>query len=483
MKATRLEGYKLFHEGCIALAQIEENGMRIDTKFLNKALDETSAKIKELEAALRKDEIYKMWKKRFGDKANLGSHQQLGKIIFGEFDKKGKQISKGLGYERKESTAKGITEYESTDYGKYAKRKNDEMAFDHVDLPFVKMYFKKEKLNKANGTYLEGIRKHTVDGRMHPFFNLHTTKFLRSSSDRPNFQNIPVRNPEIAELIRKCFIPDDDDSYMVENDFGGIEVRVVACYNKDPLLIKYLKEGYDFHKEYAALCYKADVDKVTKDMRYNAKNKFVFPTFYGSYYCDTAKALWEALDSMKLAVEGLPLKVWLKQQGISSLGACDPNHDPRPNTFERHIKRVEDRLWNKFHVYEKWRKDWWNGYKEKGYIDTYTGFRIVGIFKRNQIFNSPIQGSAFHILLKSLILLNRWMKKKKMRSKIVGQIHDSIIASVHKDELDDYLYMVKRITTVEVPKLWQWIIVPMEIEAEAAPLGKSWYFKKKVEDF
>ena len=68
-----------------------------------------------------------------------------------------------------------------------------------------------------------------------------------------------------------------------------------------------------------------------------------------------------------------------------------------------------------------------------------------------------------------------------MRSRIVGQIHDSIVADVHKDELDDFLQRAKKIMTRMLPRAWKWLIVPLTVEAEVSPLGGSWFDKKEVE--
>ena len=81
----------------------------------------------------------------------------------------------------------------------------------------------------------------------------------------------------------------------------------------------------------------------------------------------------------------------------------------------------------------------------------------------------------------SLIQLNRWLRKNKMRSKIVGQIHDSIVADVHEDELEDYLAQAKQIMTQDLLKKWKWIIVPLDVEAEVTPVDGTWYEKKERE--
>lgn len=447
------EAYDLLREGSIAFAEIEANGIRIDTKYLNKAIKDVENEILTLEQELRNDKVWKLWTKRFGQKAVLGNRRQLGAIVFDV-----------LGFDR-------------------TKGNNDEEAFNHVDHSFVKTYFLLAKKQKMRGTYLENIRREVdANGFLHPVFNLNTVSSYRSSGELPNWQNIPVRDPVMGKPIRTCVIA-RKNSVLVENDFGGIEVRGIACYCKDPVLIDYIKDPTkDMHRDMASECYCLPVDQVNKHTRYCAKNKFVFPEFYGSYYVDCAAELWQAILDMGLQTnDGVPIGDVLAKRGIKELGDLDPNKIPKKGTFERHIKEVEERFWNKFHVYAKWRRDVWSNYLECGYVKTLTGFVLRGIMRRNQVINMANQGSSFHLLLKSLIILLRRMRKLRMRSKVIGQIHDSILADVRVDELNEYLSLVKEVTTVVVPKLWKWIIVPLEIEAEVCPEGGSWYDKKQVE--
>ena len=222
---------------------------------------------------------------------------------------------------------------------------------------------------------------------------------------------------------------------------------------------------------------------VSKQMRYCGKNMFVFPSFYGSFYKQCAPNLWKAIKEHKLKLNGgIPLKKHLKKEGYSELGDCDfDNDDEQPGTFVDHIKQVEKSFWkDRFQVYADWKRKWFSDYEATGSISTLTGFQISGNYKRNDIINYPIQGSAFHCLLWSLIELNKQLKKRKMKSKIVGQIHDSIVADVHKKEVDEYLQLAKEIMTKRIRKAWKWIIVPLDVEAEVTPLGGNWFDKKEV---
>lgn len=455
VKLATPEAVKLFHDGAIALSIVESAGFRVDTEYLNRTIEQTDQQIKQLESDLRKDETFQVWRRRFRDRTNLGSRDQLGKVVFDV-----------LKYERKQDVSN-----------------NDEAAFDHIDLPFVRDYMHLEKIKRANGTFLKGIYREVVDGYLYPNYNLNIPTTFRSSADNPNSQNWPIRNKEISELIRRCFIA-RDGHVLVEIDFSGIEVRVAACYNHDPNLISYIKDpSKDMHRDMAAQVYKVPVEQVSKDARYCAKNKFVFPQFYGSFYVDCAKHLWSAIDSMKLqTVAGEDIKELLAGKGITALGECDYKQPAIQGTFEHHVKRVEEHFWNKrFAVYKAWKQKWYDLYLKRGWFEMKTGFVCSGIHKRNDVINYPVQGAAFHCLLWSLIRMVKWLTRHKMRSKIVGQIHDSIIADVHLDELDDFLAKASEVMTVDLPATWKWIIVPIEVEAEVAPEGGSWHDKRKVE--
>ena len=115
-------------------------------------------------------------------------------------------------------------------------------------------------------------------------------------------------------------------------------------------------------------------------------------------------------------------------------------------------------------------------------MHTLTGFTIAGELTKNEVINYPVQGSAFHCLLWALTRLQTWLEsQRKMQSKIVLQIHDSIIADVPLEELDDYIEMAVRLMTTDLKKEWKWLIVPLEVEPEVTPVNGNWFQKTKYE--
>ena len=418
---------------------------------------------------LKEDKVYKTWRKRFGNNLNLNSGDQLGMILFDV-----------MGYDSPGRTAGG-------------KHKTDEGTLESVDIGFVKKLLEIKKLKKAKNTYLKGIQREVCDGYIHPVFNLHITDTYRSSSDSPNFQNMPIRLPWMAELIRQCFIPRAPNRHIVESDYGGIEVHGASWYHKDPVMMDYLNDkSKDMHRDMAQQCFalpkkemtakdKKDAKRI-KEIRFCGKNMFVFPEFYGDWWFSCAPLLWNSIDQLNLCTRnGLSIKEHLKSKGITTLGSLNDYKNQPDNSFMRHIQGVEYDFWNKrFKVYKQWKEDWYGDYLKKGYFDTLTGFRIEGPLARNKVINYPVQGVAFHCLLWSLIRLQKLLKKYKMKSLIIGQIHDSIVADVVDKELKTYKEMIQQVMVEDIKKHWKWIITPIEIEIEMAPAQKSWFHKEKV---
>ena len=228
------------------------------------------------------------------------------------------------------------------------------------------------------------------------------------------------------------------------------------------------------HRDMACDCYLLEPAQVTKAIRYLGKNGFVFPEFYGSYYKQVAPAMWRAAERLELE-EG-PMGTPLMEHLLQKFGGYP--------AFEDHIREVEHDFWyRRFPVYRKWRERWWIEYQRRGYFDTLTGFRCGGtVLGRNQSINYPVQGSAFHCLLWSLIQLDRWITDEGLDSRIVGQIHDSILQDMVPVEVPAYLAEARMIMRDDIRERWPWITLPLDIETEAAPVDGSWYEKKPYEE-
>jgi len=452
------EAYQLLHEGALAFSTMEAAGMRIDFAYLDRTIEQTEQRIARIEERLKSMDEYGLQRKRFGQQTNLTSRDQLATVLFEDM---------GLQCVKKTKTG---------------KPQLDEESLLATGLSYCQGFLKRMKLDKLLGTYLLGLKRETEeDGYVHGCFNLAGGAFgddsggarsYRSSMSDPNLQNVPIRNKEIGELIRRAFIP-RDGHVLVETDFGGHEVRVACNVCQDKVLIRDATEG-DMHRDWAAKCWGIEESEVTKEIRFYGKNGFVFPQFYGDFHKQIAPNLWEQRHLKTKS--GFELEKVLEDQEIIELGDCNFGSDARKGTFEDHLKQVERVFWDDRYVgYRDWRKMRVKQYKNKGWFDLPTGFVCSGVYAKNQVLNYPIQGAAFHCLLWTLIQLIKEMRKKKMRSVVVGQIHDSVVADVHRAEVDDYVEMVTRIAQQDIMQAWKWITVPLVIEAEVAE--DNWFNK------
>ena len=437
------EAYQLFHDGILALGDAERTGFLIDKDYCKVQYDYLGKKIARLESKLDGYREVEIWRKLYGKKFKLDSNPQLADLLYKELKLKSK---------------KGTSV--------------DQEALMGLKRPFLLDLLQYRKLMKARNTYISNFISETGDDNiLHPFFHLHTVQTYRSSSSDPNWQNIPVRDKETKKVVRRAIIA-RPGHHFVEVDYSGVEVRIAAAYHKDPTMLKYILDPTtDMHRDMAMECYKLKMNEWTGVTRYCAKNKFVFPEFYGDYYANCARNLWGAIDEMSVVTaQGVPLHDHLKKVGIGTLAK-----------FEGHIKAVEKAFWDKrFPVYKKWKQLHIQKYYKTGYVDIKTGFRCRGSFKDNEAINYPIQGAAFHCLLWSFIRVNNILRERGKKSCIIGQVHDSLVIDVAPDELNYVLELCHQVMCLDLREHWKWINVPLEIEAEVTPIDGSWYDKEEV---
>jgi len=284
-KSSNQESYQLIHDGSIALSKVEAAGIRIDVKYLDDVTDKIKRSISDIESNMRKGSIWKQWTKKYGPNEKL-ARPKLGKLLFED-----------LGYKVHEYTEK-TKELK----GSSRKAKMDKTALERIKHPFVKSFLEVEGLKKVLSTYLEGLKREAVKHKdncwyIHPSYSLNIASTYRSTCSDPNFQNIPKRNEEMYELVRRSYLP-HPGHHLVEIDFSTLEVRIAYCNHKDPVMFKYLTDkSTDMHRDMAMQLFCMDLwdPAYKKTLRDSAKNQFVFPEFYGSVYFQCAKNIWERM--------------------------------------------------------------------------------------------------------------------------------------------------------------------------------------------
>ncbi len=454
IKATSSDAYRLFHEGTLAFGRAEKQGIRVDIEYCENKKKHLTRKIERMELQLKKSKFYKDWQNCTKGPVNMNSNPQLSYYLYDVLKLKPVHETK---------SGKGAT---------------DEEALMQLNIPELTMMLNVRKLRKIRDTYLDGFLREQVDGVIHPSFNLHLVRTFRSSSDRPNFQNIPKRDEEAMLLTRRALFP-RRGYQLAEVDFSGIEVRIAACYHKDPVMLKYINDPTtDMHSDMSSqLFILTDFDKSNhthKFLRSATKNGFVFPQFYGDYYKNCAMSL--ATTWCKLPEDGR----WKTGQGVALNDGHIADHLIANKIkslvqFTKHVQEIEEDFWNvRFKAYATWRKKWWLQYQRTGKFTMLTGFECSGLLRKNNVINYPVQGAAFHCLLWCFNRIDYYLYNEGYETRLIGQIHDAIVLDIFPPELERVKQMVKRVMSVELRDAWKWIIVPMDVEMDLGAVDASW---------
>jgi len=438
------EAYSLFHSGTLAFSDIQRNGICIDEEYYKKEEQGLIKKIEGLKNKLTTSKEAVQFKEATNKELDFASPKDLGNLFY-DILKLPVQLT-------------GKDNY-----------RVDEDALESIKLPFVKDLLQLRKLEKANNTYIAQLLREVCQGKVYPFIDLNIPISGRSSSSLPNWQNIPIRDPEVGKLIRSGIFPSKGNK-IVELDYQSMEVRMAAVVTGDPNLKKYvLNPLSDMHLDSAQDIWILPPEEVTKDIRKNIKGDFVFAELYGSFYKNCAISLWK--HSNYKITSGITLKQHIKSKGISNLAE-----------FTEHCKEAERILWQeRFPVYAQWKKDTNELYRRQGFIDNNYGFRFVGYLSEKQVNNFPIQSVSFHTLLHGIVLITEIAKKEKWRSKLMGEIHDSLLVDLHPTEEDHVIKTCVYILSEKMRELHPWIDVPIPTSVEITPTNKPWATKKEIE--
>ena len=390
------------------LASMEIEGVKVDLDVLNKMGEKLEERLSVLEK-----EIYEI----AGLEFNIQSPKQLGEVLFDKL---------GIPYPKKKKTSYSTSR---------------EILDKIVDLnPIVEKIIDYRTLAKLHSTYIEGIKKAVKeDSHLHTIYTQTLTRTGRLSSIEPNLQNIPIRFEE-GKLIRKAFIP-ESDSVFISSDYSQIELRLFAHMSNDKNMIEAFKSGIDIHTKTAMDIFHVDKDKVTKNMRRQAK-----AVNFGILYGISSFGLAEDIGTdFKTAKEFM-----------------DTYLDTFPTIREYNEKVVEDAYKNGYVLTIMNRKRKIDELNNTNYIIRQQGERIAQ--------NTPVQGSAADILKKAMIEIYEEFNKKKIKSKMILQIHDELIFNVITEELEE----VKKIVKDKMENVYK-LNVPLVVDIEE---GKNWYDAK-----
>ena len=411
LRETDME--KLFREIemplVFTLFKLEQNGVKVEGEALRVYGEQLGGKITELEK-----EIYEL----AGEEFNINSPKQLGVVLFEHLGlPNGKKTKTGY------STAADVLDKLAPDY------------------PVVSKILEYRQLSKLKSTYADGLAVYIreEDQRIHGKFNQTITATGRISSTEPNLQNIPVRM-ELGRLIRKVFVP-EDGYVFVDADYSQIELRVLAHCSGDKELIQAYREARDIHRITASQVFHTPFDEVTDLQRRNAK-----AVNFGIVY------------------------------GISSFGLSQDLSITRKEAAE-----YIERYFETYPGIKTFLDDTVAHAKEQGYVVTLFGRRrpvpelsssnfMQRQFGERVAMNSPIQGTAADIIKIAMIAVDKELTKRKMKSRLVLQVHDELLVEAWKEELEEVQAILK-----ECMENAATLDVPLDIDMHT---GQSWYEAK-----
>jgi DNA polymerase-1 len=391
------------------LSSMECLGFKVDAQILHDIGFELSEEIDKLTG-----EIYDI----AGSEFNINSPKQLGVILFEKLNLPVIKKTK-TGY----STDAEVLE---------------ELSDKHEIVDKIINY---RQLVKLKSTYTDGLISCIgKDGRIHSSFNQTVTATGRISSTEPNLQNIPIKM-EQGRRIRKAFVPENDEYVIISGDYSQIELRVLAHISQDKSLINSFVNNEDIHRRTASEVFGIPMDEVTPLQRSRAK-----AVNFGIIYGQSDYGL-----SRELKISRKEAKSYID------------------NYFKRY-SGVKDYLDSAI-----------LDAKDKGYVTTLMN-RIryipeinstnknVKKFGERLAMNTPIQGSAADIIKIAMVKVYSRIKKEKLKSRLILQVHDELIVEAYKNEID---YM-KQLIKSEMENAVK-LSVPLVVDIN---VGNNWYEAK-----
>ena len=365
------------------LADMESAGIHIDVDYLN----ELAVQFQK-ETATLEERIYE----QAGERFNLASPKQLGPILFDKLKLVDKPKKTKTG---QYSTAEDVLSY---------------LAKDHAIVADILEW---RSVKKLSNTYIEALPQQVnpKTDRVHTIFNQAVAATGRLSSNHPNLQNIPIRT-ERGQLVRKAFIPRDEEHVLLAADYSQIELRVIASLSDDKEMQEAFQKGEDIHASTAAKVFNVALEEVSREQRSQAKT-----VNFGIVY------------------------------GVSAFGLSN-----QTNLNRKESKALIDAYYETYPQLKSYIRKQVDFARENGYVETILGRRrylrdinsqnsIVRSAAERNAVNAPIQGSAADIIKIAMLRIHE--KLKDFDSQMLLQVHDELVFDAKKSELDALTNMIK----------------------------------------
>jgi DNA polymerase-1 len=351
-----------------------------------------------------------------GTEFNINSPKQLGEILFEKLNLPApKKLKKSGQY----STSVDILEQLASEY----------------ELP--RLMLESRQLGKLKSGYVDALPRllnpHT--GRVHTSFNQTVAATGRLSSSNPNLQNIPIRS-ELGMKIRSAFIP-SEGWVLLAADYSQIELRILAHLSQDPVLVDAFRKGEDIHTRTAEEVFGVHPGMQTGEIRRRAK-AINFGIIYGQTPFGLARELGIPNSDAKKFIE----RYFERYQGVKRFideTVAETRKTQLTRTFFGRLRQIPD------------------------IVSKNPALRN---FAERTAVNSPIQGTAADLIKLAMIRIHRELRKKRLKTKLLLQVHDELVFDVPKDELE----VVGRLVKAEMENVCE-LCVPIVVEIGT---GKNW---------
>ena len=420
-----LNMYELFKKVEMPLIDVlvwmEKTGIKVDSNYLKQLNEKFS---KELDEII--DKIYSLTEETF----NLNSPSQVSEILFNKL---------------KLPVIKKTKNAYATDI--YVLK---QLSVLH---PVPKLLLEYRELFKIKSTYIEGLLNFINEktGRIHPSYSQISTSTGRLSCSNPNLQNLPVKSQK-GGLIRKAFCA-EKDNFLLSFDYSQIELRVLAHFSEDPVLIEAFEKNKDIHSETADLILSTDslfsplnFTELTKEEKRRIAKTINFGIIYGMSPYGLAQELGISVEESSIFIQKYFEKFKKVKQYIENI-----------------IRKAED-----------------NGYvetllKRRRYIpELKSKNKNEKEFGKRVAINMPIQGTAAEIIKVAMNEIYRKFKEENLKSNLILQIHDELLFEVFPDEENNVIKIVK-----ETMKNVIILKVPLKVDIKR---GKNFLEMEEIND-
>lgn len=390
------------------LAEMEREGVFLNASFYKELETEFAKEIDFIE-----EEVIKVC----GEKINLRSPKQVGELLF-------------------EKLSLPVVRKTKTGYSTDAEVLTELVSLNLSPIP--EMLLKYRELEKLQSTYVKSLPLmiHPKTGKIHTHFQPSNAATGRLSSDNPNLQNIPVRSTN-GKKLRKGFIP-SQGRVLLSADYSQVELRLLAHFSQDPVMLDAFKNDLDIHRQTAAEVFDIKLAEVTSEMRSGAK-AINFGLMYGQTSFGLSQALRISQGEAKKYITSYfkkfnrvksyldTLKETAEQTGFAETLFGRKRSIPNIHSTNRQIKAMAERI----------------------------------------AINSPIQGTAADIIKLAMINIQKEIKERGLASKMILQVHDELIFDVEPSELAEMKLLVRELMENAVS-----LSVPLKVEMG---VGDNWF--------